>query len=128
MQGNTCRLGALFTNRTRRKTWAKWPKINQLYRKSNPRNTVSPGSCSFAKPFTRKGNKCNSTSEILTQSSASTLVHSTTALQKSAAPLPSARLIERDTQDLVHFGARGAIDQDLGRAYQKCPVGRKKPI
>ena len=40
--------------------------------------------------------------------------------------LESARLIQIDTKDPVHLGAQGAIDQDLGRAYQKCPVGRKK--
>ena len=113
---------------------AKWPKFIQLYRKSNPRNSNSPGSCSFAKPFTGKGNKSNSTGETLTQLSASTLLHSTKALQKSAAPFPwtttctknnvpsrirngeFARLIERDTQDFVRFGAQGAIDQDLDRA------------
>ena len=35
------------------------------------------------------------------------------------------KLIQIDTQDSVHLDAQGAIDQDVGRTYQKCLLGEE---
>ena len=113
----------------------KVAKIIQLYPKVKPRNTVNPGSCLFAKPFTGKGNKSNSTSETLNNSSAEIgsapavdhHVHERIMFHLAYKTRESARLIQLDTQDPVHLDAQGAIDQDLGRAYQNA-CWEKEPI
>ena len=113
----------------------KVAKLSSFIQRSNPRNTVNPGSCLFAEPSTGKRNKSNFTSETHNNNSAefgsaSAVDHHVheRIMQYSHTKLESARLIQLDTQDPVHLDAQGAIDQDLGRAYQICLLGEKKPI
>ena len=148
MQGNTCRHGALFTNRTGRKTWQSGQKLSSFIEsQTQETETVQEVSRLLNLLQERETKAIPQVKLTLTQLSASTLVHSTKSSAEVGSALSvdhhvheknmfhlayenreSARLIERDTLDFVRFGAQGAIDQDLGRAYKKCLVGRKKPI
>ena len=57
-----------FPNRTGRRPGQSGQKLSSFILKSNPRNTVIPGSVWFAEPFTGKGSKSNPTFETFARS------------------------------------------------------------